>query len=86
MFLRPRTAVRHRQVMQATVGDRLHVHSNTVGDPDRIAEIIEVRGQDGNPPYLVRFPDGHESLIFPGSDSVVEHPSSGPRLSRRFLG
>ncbi len=58
--------------MQATVGDRLHVHSNTVGDPDRVAEIVEVRGDDGAPPYLVRFPDGHESLIFPGSDSVVE--------------
>jgi hypothetical protein len=72
--------------MQATVGDRLHVHSNTVGDPDRFAEIIEVRGEAGGPPYLVRFPDGHESLIFPGPDSVVEHAPVGPRLSRRFLG
>lgn len=58
--------------MQATVGDRLHVHSNTVGASDRTAEILEVRGADGQPPYLVRFPDGHESLIFPGTDSVVE--------------
>ncbi|MFC0526389.1 DUF1918 domain-containing protein [Phytohabitans kaempferiae] len=58
--------------MQATVGDHLHVHSNTVGASDRIAEIVEVRGADGQPPYLVRFPDGHESLVFPGPDSVVE--------------
>jgi hypothetical protein len=72
--------------MQATVGDRLHVHSNAVGDPDRIAEIIEVRGDAGAPPYLVRFPDGHESLVFPGPDSVVERAPAGPRLSRRFLG
>jgi hypothetical protein len=72
--------------MQATVGDRLHVHSNTVGNPDRIGQIVEVRGEHGAPPYLVRFPDGHEALIFPGPDSVVEHPESRPRLSRRFLG
>jgi hypothetical protein len=58
--------------MQAIVGDRLHVHSNTVGDPDKIALIVEVRGDNGAPPYLVRFPDGHETLVFPGSDCVVE--------------
>jgi hypothetical protein len=58
--------------MQATVGDRLHVHGRTVGTKDRLGEIVEVRGTDGTPPYLVRFPDGHESLVYPGPDSVVE--------------
>lgn len=58
--------------MQATVGDRLHVHSNTVGARDRIAEIVEVRGAEGHPPYLVRYPDGHESLVYPGPDCVIE--------------
>jgi hypothetical protein len=61
--------------MQATVGDRLHVHGRTVGTRDRIGEIIEVRGNDGAPPYLVRFSDGHESLVYPGPDCVIEHPS-----------
>jgi hypothetical protein len=28
--------------MQAAVGDRLHVHGNIVGHPDRVGEIIEV--------------------------------------------
>ncbi|WP_035794082.1 DUF1918 domain-containing protein [Kitasatospora mediocidica] len=60
--------------MQATVGDRLHIHSRAVGIVDRTGEIIEVHGQDGEPPYLVRFDDGHESLVFPGPDSTVEHP------------
>lgn len=58
--------------MQAAVGDRLHVHSNVVGARDRVGEIIEVRGSDGRPPYVVRFPDGHETLVFPGPDCVVE--------------
>ncbi|QSB15578.1 DUF1918 domain-containing protein [Natronosporangium hydrolyticum] len=58
--------------MQASVGDRLHVHGNKVGNADKVAEIIEVRGKGGAPPYWVRFPDGRESLVFPGPDSVVE--------------
>lgn len=60
--------------MQATVGDRLHVRGRTVGAADREAEIIEVRGEDGQPPYLVRFPDGREALVFPGPDSVIMTP------------
>lgn len=58
--------------MQANTGDRLHVHGNTVGEPDRIGEIVEVRGEDGGPPFLVRFDDGTEKLVFPGPDAVVE--------------
>jgi hypothetical protein len=63
--------------MRAIVGDRIHVHGRTVGSKDRFGEIIEVRGTDGAPPYLVRFPDGHESLFYPGSDCVVE-PAERP--------
>ena len=51
--------------MEATTGDRLHVHSNAVGTQDRIAVIVEVRGEHGAPPYRVRFPDGHETLVYP---------------------
>jgi len=62
--------------MQAQVGDRLHVHGNQVGERDRLGEIVEVRGPDGRPPYLVRYEDGHETLIFPGPDAVVEQGSA----------
>jgi len=62
--------------MRAEVGDRLHVHGRTVGKVDRIGEIVEVRGTDGGPPYLVRFDDGHESLVFPGSDTTVDEETS----------
>jgi len=62
--------------MQATVGDRLHMHGRIVGQRDRLGEIIEVRGKDGSPPYVVRFPDGHESLLFPGPDCVIEESST----------
>ncbi len=58
--------------MQASVGDQLHVHGRTVGEQDHVGEIVEVRGADGEPPYLVRHTDGHETLVFPGPDAVVE--------------
>lgn len=57
--------------MQASVGDRLLVHGRIVGHHDRTAEIIEVLGETGNPPYRVRFEDGHEAVMFPGPDTVV---------------
>jgi hypothetical protein len=59
-------------MMHATVGDRILVHGRTVGSSDRHGEIVEVRGSDGGPPYLVKFADGHETLIFPGADCEVE--------------
>jgi hypothetical protein len=59
--------------MRAKVGDRLVIKGHHVGDADREAEILEVRGPDGGPPYLVRWPDGHESFCFPGSDAVIRH-------------
>lgn len=60
--------------MKAEAGDRLVVHGHRQGEPERDAEIIEVLGEDGGPPFRVRWSDdGHESIFFPGSDSSVEH-------------
>jgi hypothetical protein len=67
--------------MHATVGDRLHVHSRAVGLDETIGEILEVRGSEGAPPYLVRFSDGHEGLVYPGPDSLVE-PRTSSESSR----
>jgi hypothetical protein len=35
--------------------------------------IIEIHGDDGGPPYLVRWKDDHESVFFPSADTAVEH-------------
>lgn len=58
--------------MYAKPGDRLVIKSHKIGDPMRDAEILEVRGDKGAPPYLVRWSDGHESVVYPGPDAVVE--------------
>ncbi|MEU8510836.1 DUF1918 domain-containing protein [Kitasatospora sp. NPDC059722] len=64
--------------MHAAVGDQLHIHSRSVGMTDQKGEIIEVRGTNGEPPYVVRFEDGHEGLVYPGPDCNIE-----PRLADR---
>lgn len=35
---------------------------------------MEIKGKSGEPPYLVRFSDGHTGLVFPGPDAIVERP------------
>ncbi|WP_449063731.1 DUF1918 domain-containing protein [Planomonospora algeriensis] len=57
--------------MRATVGDQILVHGDTVGHHDRRGEVLEVRGNEGEPPYLVRFEDGHTGLLVPGPDAIV---------------
>jgi hypothetical protein len=57
--------------MKANVGDRLLVESNSAEQHRRDGEIIEVHGEDGAPPYVVRWSDGHEGLCVPGSDAHV---------------
>lgn len=59
--------------MRAEVGDELVVRGRHVGDERREGMIIEIHGEDGTPPYLVRWEDGHESVFFPSSDTLVEH-------------
>ena len=58
--------------MRAIIGDRIIIRGRTVETPDKHGEIIEVRGPDGQPPYLVRFGEGHQSVVYPGADFVVE--------------
>jgi hypothetical protein len=60
--------------MQALSGDQVVVKGRRIGMPDRKGEVLETRGPDGSAPFLVRWDDsGHVTLLFPGTDAVVEH-------------
>jgi hypothetical protein len=60
--------------MKASVGDRIVVNANHVDGPVRDGEIIELRHEDGTPPYVVRWSDtGHTAVVYPGPDAHVEH-------------
>jgi len=66
--------------MRAAVGDRLVIKGHHVGERDRDAEILEVHGEDGTPPFRVRWSDdGHEGLVFPGPDATIEHFKHSPK-------
>ena len=74
--------------MHAAQGDRIVIHGKAVGMPDRhgeilesrdvvsrseATEILEGRGEEGKAPYLVKFDDGHETVVYPGGDFMIEH-------------
>ncbi len=60
--------------MRAKPGDRIVIRGHRTGQFDSDGEILEVHGDNGEPPYLVRWAaDGREVLVFPGSDAVIEH-------------
>jgi hypothetical protein len=59
--------------MRAQVGDWLVVHSHSDSAHSRRAEIIAVPSPDGEPPYTVRWEDGHEGVLYPGPDAQLMH-------------
>lgn len=67
--------------MKAHTGDKLMIAGHRVGEPRRVGQIVEVRGDDGQPPYRVRWDaDGRTTLLFPGPDCSIEplaHHSTG---------
>jgi Domain of unknown function (DUF1918) len=67
--------------MRAAVGDRIVVAATHLDEPARDGEVLEVHGQGGAPPYLVRWSDtGHVTLFFPGPDAHVEPAPSPPEV------
>ena len=74
--------------MKAQVGDFLVVKGTTTDQHEQHAEILEVRADDGSPPYVVRWlVNGHEATVYPGTDAVVvsaaEHSAAAERAAAR---
>jgi hypothetical protein len=59
--------------MHAVVGDRIAIPGTHVGEAGKLGEVLDVRGPDGTPPYLVRWSDGHEAVCYPGPETRVQH-------------
>ncbi|HYI51303.1 MAG TPA: DUF1918 domain-containing protein [Microbacterium sp.] len=60
--------------MQAKVGDRVRIHGRTVGATERQGQVIDVRGSEESPLLVVRYDDGHETILAPGGDCEIIHP------------
>jgi hypothetical protein len=60
-------------MLRAQPGDRLVIRAHHSDEAEHDGEILEVLGEDGAPPYLVRWEeDGHVSRLYPGSDAYVQ--------------
>jgi hypothetical protein len=69
--------------MKADNGDWLVVEPVRIGDHRRRGLVLDIRGPDGEPPYLVRWSDtGHESLFFPGEGTRVVSPDDIARYAQ----
>ena len=65
--------------LRASVGDRLVIRGHHVGEHQRDGEIVEVLGDDGAPPYMVRWSDsGHLSRVYPASDAYIDNRTQAP--------
>lgn len=69
--------------MEGQIGDRLIVPGRRVGQAGAEGTIVEVITNPSRH-YRVRWADGHESMMYPGSDATVERASE-PRSHPRFL-
>lgn len=61
--------------MQASVGDRVLIHGRAVGMVERTGEVIDIRGHEDSPLLVVRYDDGHEAILSPGTDCEILHTS-----------
>ena len=59
--------------MKASVGDRIIIRGRNIDEKARDGEIVELLHPDGEPPYRVRWEDGHEGIFFPGPDASIHH-------------
>ena len=58
-------------VREVAVGDSVEVGRHRVGDAARVGEVVRVLGAPGRRHYVIRWHDGHESIVFPGSDTRI---------------
>jgi hypothetical protein len=76
--------------MKAQAGDQIVLAAVHVDGPTRSGEVVEVRGPDGDPPYVVRWSDGHIGVIYPGPGAVLRigghAPGEAPPVAGTGLG
>jgi Domain of unknown function (DUF1918) len=63
-----------QSILRAQPGDRLVIRAHHTGEAEHDGEILEVLGEGGAPPFVVRWEqDGHVSRLYPGPDAYVQH-------------
>jgi hypothetical protein len=60
-----------QQPAHGEVGDMIVIRGHHLGEPEREGEILDVSGDPSRVRYRVRWDDGHESTLSPGSDAII---------------
>ncbi|HET7567274.1 MAG TPA: YbaK/EbsC family protein [Gaiellaceae bacterium] len=68
--------------VRVSPGDVVEVSGRRVGDRARSGEILEVLGNGDHPHYLVRWEDGHESILYPGEATTIRRTSARRTATR----
>lgn len=61
--------------MRARAGDRIAVETTVLDVRRRGGVVLEVLGEHNQPPYRIRWDDGHETVYCPGPDAHVISPA-----------
>lgn len=73
-------ATRTQQTARASAGDLIEVSGRRIGDPGRSGEIVEVLGASEREHYLVRWDDGHTTILYPGEATRIrKHQQREPQ-------
>jgi hypothetical protein len=59
----------NRTDAETAPGDLVIVDGHRTGDGRRVGEIVEVVGDGVRPRYRVRWEDGRETILYPGTDA-----------------
>jgi hypothetical protein len=70
------TAIDRMRLRLAEPGDVVKISGRHVGDTGRTGEIVAILGEEEHVHYLVRWEDGHESILYPGEGTTIQ-PSEG---------
>ena len=57
-------------------GDLVIVDGHRTGDGRRVGEIAEVVGEGAHVHFRVRWEDGRESILYPGTDARIQPRSA----------
>jgi len=64
---------------EVAAGDVVEVSGRRVGDPGRTGEIMEVLGAPEHRHYLVRWEDGHTTMLYPSEGTTIRRRSRRER-------
>ena len=68
--------------MNANVGDHLVLRGHGSHGDDLRGEIVDIVGDNGSPPYVVRWPNGYSTLFTASPDAYIDPACGRTRLPR----